>query len=462
MATCRLAGTLLELERATLAQVVGYDAAQALETAGLAAEDFALPEHGALWALARQLLAAGEAVDTLTLFAALDASEARHAWTIAQIAALPDGTPRASAAGLVSYVARLKSLAAHRAALVGARRLVETLEADRNAFAASEVDQALSAIDAARQSTTQERVWFDASESRAVYQAEIVRRAGGEVFLGVPALDEAFGGFGSGEVVGLMARPSMGKTVLLCHQARYSAAERIGHVFFSLEMPGAQIIGRFAQAILGCGRHDLEHRARRDAIDWDAYRAQMGTVWVVDRQDLTIADMSRLLRRLQDGPMRDIPIRAVTIDHLGLIGGDRRLDEYARVSQHAREIKALAKRHGVVVTVAVQVNRESGGDGSRRLGLGSARDSGVVEEAVDYLVSFRRFDRTDTQPAHVRSLLRNVLFVSAPKVRHGDPPSDEVAVRYDHTLLVQPVPDLSVPETADAAASVAHFGRRGR
>jgi replicative DNA helicase len=209
------------------------------------------------------------------------------------------------------------------------------------------------------------------------------------------------------------------------------------------------------------GRKELAYQAATQGLDWSLYRQSLASVTVVDRQGLSVADMSTVLRRLQDGPMRDTPIRVVTIDHLGLVAGHDRHEEYTRVSRIARELKDFAKRHGVVVMVAIQVNRDAGGDGSKRLHLGSARDSGVVEEAVDYLLAFRRFDRTETQPEHVRTCYRNVLFLSAPKVRHEDPSQDEVAVRYDHTLVIEPAPDMSIPETADTAPSrVAHFGGR--
>lgn len=459
MAKRRVDPQVLDLERALLAQVTFYGHAQALEAEGLLAEHFSLPEHAAVWDAALRLLAKGQAVDAMTVFANLHAHGDRG-WTFAQLAGLSDGMTRGTPQTLTSYVGRLRALAAHRAALAGARALVETLETDGEALTGDTLDHALARIDEARQSTDRTRVWFTAQDAQALYEQELARRAGGEVFLGVPALDEAFGGFGSGEVVGLMARPGMGKTVMLCHQARYSGAEQIGHVVFSLEMPGAQIVGRLAQGVFGLGRKDLAYRARMGSLDWTAYRDQLRTVTIVDRQGLSVADMATILRRLQDGPMRDTPIRAVTIDHLGLVAGHDRHEEYTRVSRIARELKDFAKRFGVVVMIAIQVNRDAGGDGSKRLHLGSARDSGVVEEAVDYLLAFRRFDRTETQPEHVRSLYKNVLFLSAPKVRHEDPSQDEVAVTYDHTLVVTPAPDMSVPDAADTPTRVAHFGGR--
>jgi hypothetical protein len=80
--------------------------------------------------------------------------------------------------------------------------------------------------------------------------------------------------------------------------------------------------------------------------------------------------------------------------------------------------------------VAIQVNREQGGDGSRELTLGAARDSGVVEEAVDYLVALRRLDRCRDAAQDVREKYRDVIFLRVLKNRHGVL-GDEIAIRLN-------------------------------
>ena len=89
----------------------------------------------------------------------------------------------------------------------------------------------------------------------------------------------------------------------------------------------------------------------------------------------------------------EVPVSVVTIDHLGLIGGYRGKSRYERVSAIAEDLQAMTKRLGVVSLIATQVSREAGGDGSRKLHLGSSRDSGVYEEVCDYQIGLRRLDR---------------------------------------------------------------------
>ena len=80
--------------------------------------------------------------------------------------------------------------------------------------------------------------------------------------------------------------------------------------------------------------------------------------------------MGRRVRQIAKGPLAGIPIGLITIDHLGLVGGDRQLSTYGRVSAQSRDIKELAKRHGVAVLLAIQVSREAGGDGRESSGSG--------------------------------------------------------------------------------------------
>jgi len=75
-------------------------------------------------------------------------------------------------------------------------------------------------------------------------------------------------------------------------------------------------------------------------------------------------------------------------------------------------------------------------DDPRELHLGSARDSGVVEEACDYMVALRRLDRSTTLAEAERHRHRDVIFGRVIKHRHGSVMTDEAAYRMDPASLV--------------------------
>lgn len=277
------------------------------------------------------------------------------------------------------------------------------------------------------------RSYDSAGQLRSILE-DIARDEQGTISLGFPTLDGILGGLRSGEVFGLMARPGIGKTLVFCQVARAVADTAFGHVFFSLEMPAAQISERIARGHYGLSRNYLRQRLQHGGLASDEYVETFRRFHVVDAPGLSVAQMGAKLRQLQASTLKDVPIRLITVDHLGLIGGDRKMSTYDRVSTQARELKELAKRFDASVVLAVQVNRESGGDGSKELHLGSARDSGVVEEAMDYLVSMRRPERSQTLSAFERERYRDTLFLKVIKNRHGAPDT-EIGVRIDGMTL---------------------------
>lgn len=305
--------------------------------------------------------------------------------------------------------------------------------------------------------------WFDATAQLAARREEVVEAVEGRrIAVGLPAIDACIGGIRRGEVFGLMARPGTGKTLLLAHAAHELATTTdVGHVFFSLEMPASQIVGRIQQRVFGMSREQVERAVYDGRIDAEMYRETFKRFVVVDTGGLSIQQMATLIDRILDGPLKGVSLGAVTIDHLGLIGGDRKLTTYDRLSIQAREIKELAKRYACSVLLAVQPNRESGGDGSKELGLGSARDSGVVEEAMDYLVGMRRLDRSLTLSPSDRAKFRGVLFARVIKNRHGEPMTSEVAYHMVHGHTPREDPHMAA-DSEDIVMKIANAPRWNR
>lgn len=305
-------------------------------------------------------------------------------------------------------------------------------------------------------------IWLDVDgQLHAMVTEDYEAATGRRVYLNLDAIDAQIGGLRRGEVCGIMARPGLGKTLMLCHVAHAIAATS-WHVLFSLEMPAAQIVARLQQRVYGLGRNQREEQARAGRLDFAKYRNAFERLLVVETPGLTVAQMGGVIRQMQQagGPLDGQTLELVTIDHLGLIGGDRKMATYDRVSVQAREIKELAKSLSCSVLVAIQVNRDSGGDGSKELGLGSARDSGVVEEAMDYLIALRRLDRSLTLSPADREKYRDVLFAKVVKNRHGDVNGHEVAYRlYPVGLKLEEDVRLHATEN-DFARLAASGGRR--
>jgi len=126
-------------------------------------------------------------------------------------------------------------------------------------------------------------------------------------------------------------------------------------------------------------------------------------------------------------------LRLVVVDYLGLIGQARPTSTYDHTSRVARELKNFAKRHRVALVVACQVDRE-GDSGGKDITLKMARDSGVIEEAADYLLGLWRPELAEGIRREERLAAQGQLKVRVLKNRSGPAPKT-ITLQFDPDSL---------------------------
>jgi replicative DNA helicase len=449
----------LELERTVLGQIIRYPAAYGLYIdAGLDRSAFYRGVHGHIWEAIQALEERGEKLDMVAVWQELKRTQMDELVGRVYFSQLDHDLPEPAAANARAMTTRLVELAALRVLRVAAQVLEKDVTENPDALAEGAVAKHLATIEAVLLRGAERTTNKTASGQLDALATDIARDKLGKVWFGWPQLDQAVDGCRAGEVCGLMARPGIGKTLALGHVARVTAETDLPHVFFSLEMPAAQIVERLARGVYRQGRYELRDTIEAGQLDATKYLRLYRDLVIVDTPGLSVADMATRLRTIQTSLFRDRPIRLVTIDHLGLIGGDRKMTTYDRVSVQAREIKELAKRLNLTVLLAIQVNREAGGDGSKELGLGAARDSGVVEEAMDYLIALRRLDKSTTLAPVERDKYRDCLFAKVIKNRHGAD-GREIGIRLDTRSLTLTEDPYLQAESNDLAR-IAQMGNR--
>ena len=432
----------LDTERVVLGQLLIHEAAWSLYAqAGLVGEDFYREAHRRIFAAAAAVDADGDPVHGLTVKARL-LEEARldDVGGPGYLFGLADGCPMADAHTATWAVQRLRGLATTRRAVGLAQQLASRDGVDASALAAH-----ASAIDALV-------VHDDAHGTDAEAQVRALRVARAHertlaLTLGLPALDDTLDGLRAGEVCGIMARTSVGKTLVACHVVHTLVQAGAGVVFVSLEMAQGQIVERLARLLTGQTRHQLRWQLDNGRFVDTAYTERFARLHVLDTPGITLAAIERRVRAIQ----RQQPISAVVVDYLGLVGGERGQSTYDRTSQVARDLKDVAKRLGVVMIPLVQVSRQGGDDGAQELSIGASRDSGVVEEAVDYLVALRRLDRSTKLSEVDRERFRDVIFARVVKNRHGMVSLKECAIRVNpNSLALTEDPSVQVDEHTNA------------
>jgi len=220
---------------------------------------------------------------------------------------------------------------------------------------------------------------------------------GVRILTGIPTLDRVTRGVSEGEVFTIVARPQVGKSALATQIALNAACRSERVVFFSLEMPREQTVGRLLQQATGVDDETVETWAR---CNWKGLTPRQVAATEAIKERIVVVDRGRSgMEQLEASMIEATAVlkgapRLAVVDYLGLLStGARNIPLYQRVSEAALEVKSFAKRHRVALVLLSQAGRDQDQDrseGAGRLGLDSARDSGQVEEAADFLLTMWR------------------------------------------------------------------------
>jgi hypothetical protein len=242
------------------------------------------------------------------------------------------------------------------------------------------------------------------------YDRHIEQLRTSKLTFGLGPVDGRLRGVAGGEVCTIIAKAGTGKTAMLQNILRHVAATPdIVSLFCSLEQPLAQVFERYAQMGLARAGEDIEKswsvEAERDLIS-TTVKADLGTQTLTCARSLSVSQLDQAVDIAE--AKAGAPVNLLAIDYLGLLD-TRELDKslYGQVSRAAREMKNLAKRRNLAVLCLCQVSRSAGDDGSQPLTISSARESGAIEEAADFLLGLYRPDMNGDDKTIMVQILKN-------------------------------------------------------
>ena len=414
--------TDVSIEKCILGQVIVHDAYQTYASLGVVPDDFWNGEHRRIWIASSQIFEAGQSPDPVLIKQkGGDASTIGHCM---------DNTVRMRDDNARHMVKSLKELARARSIYYASQKLELALR-EGSGSATEVVTEHLGTLDKIVEETTDGGVVMDA-EAQFSAMTNLAKSRGSQrrVWVGLLALDRVIDGLSPGEILGLAARPGIGKTLWMGRYIQAVMEYEIPALMFSLEMPTAQIVTRLLQPEFKWSRTEALEKLEKGELPIDEYRKKFSRLHICDHAGLSVSEMEAITKRVK----KQHDVGLVLIDHLGLIGGHNNLRPYERVSLNSQQIKDLAKRCNVSVVLAMQVSREAGGDGSIPLTLSSTRDSGVTEEVVDYLVGLHRPERSGTISIDQKMKYEDIVMARVLKNRHGAV-GEEVAVHIDSNTL---------------------------
>lgn len=293
---------------------------------------------------------------------------------------------------------------------------------------------------------------YDVAQARAKYEEYIRNLQRAKVNLGLGDLDDAMRGISPGEVCQVIARSGVGKTALVLNILR-NAAEggSVPALFFTMEMPLAQVYERMAQISDKSAGAVIESNVLHDLRSHDGYSERLfervqesyGQVFFVEDDGL---DLNLVLRFCRAASERaGAPIRLIAIDYMGRMNGGPG-SVYEATSRVAKGIKWLAKEVDAAVVSLHQLSR-AGGDGSQRVTIDMARDSGVIEEAADFVIGMWRPELRPQigangvpLPAAAEEIVRMALL----KNRKG-PQTEQRVVFQKHTMTIRAFEEREEP-----------------
>jgi len=254
------------------------------------------------------------------------------------------------------------------------------------------------------------------SEFQSVVKAGMSRRVR---LHPMPRISDAINDMRPGDVGIVLARPSVGKSLLgqtLAHEVALNQEMRVA--FFSMEMSGELVVSRAASMLTGWDAGFIEDiiMKEEDAPIKHRLDEYKGTFLVSTAGALTLAQIREEL-------LADPGIGFAVLDYLGLIVGDGR-SIYERTSSVARGLKVLAKDTSTAVLCLAQINR-SGLDGEP-VTLNMGRDSGAIEEGADYVIGMWQEDIPGVSKAIKAQLIKN---------RRGQSGITEMMLFQDYMLV---------------------------
>lgn len=388
----------VEAEQAILGAIMLDRDALGLATEKLSPGDFYRREHQLIFAAMRRLYERDQAIDTVTVAAALE-----------QESALEDAGGRGYLSDLLSMVATAANVGYH-AAIVKEKAVLRGL-----------IHAATDIAGEAYEAGDEAALILDRAQARIYSIAETTRKGGFEAVRSVvPAafrtIEEAYrnksdvtglrtgfiefdrytAGLQKSDLIVLAARPSMGKTALALNVA-YNVAVRegVGVAIFSLEMAKEQLVMRMLCASGGFDNHAIR-RGQIRPEDWPRLtaaceRLAAAPIFIDDTSAISILEMKAKARRLK----KQHDIGLIIIDYLQLMSSASRVENRQQeISEISRNLKGLAKDLEVPVMALSQLSRAVESRGDNRPKLSDLREC-VTGDTLVCLADGRRLPIRD-------------------------------------------------------------------
>ena len=209
-------------------------------------------------------------------------------------------------------------------------------------------------------------------------------------------LDAITGGFHSGELIILAARPSMGKTALSLNFALAALSAKKSTLYFSLEMPAEQIIIRILSMLSNVEQEKLRKGKLENfsRVSKSIETLKNMPLYIDESSSLTISSIRSRARSVAKQIETTTPgskLDFFIIDYLQLLrGSSNHESRVLEVSEISRSLKSLSKELKVPIIALSQLNRSLEARNNKRPMMSDLRESGAIEQDADLIMFIYR------------------------------------------------------------------------
>lgn len=259
------------------------------------------------------------------------------------------------------------------------------------------------------------------------------------IMMGFTDLDEGIGGMHPGQMIVIAGRPTHGKTVVGAQVARNVAAQGIGVVFFSLEMPKEELGQRNAAADTSILFNSIKNgkvtpEEIEDLVQYAERQADV-PLYVDDDPAQTVGEIYLKTRKL----IKEADVKVAVVDYLQLVKPDKPTgNPTVDVAMVSDGLRRMGRKLGITVIALAQLNRESSGREDNKPKLTDLRQSGQIEQDAHQviLIHYERKVNPDTERG-------NELDLIVAKNRSGVNFETVMEMEGQYARLRDPMADLA-------------------
>jgi len=255
---------------------------------------------------------------------------------------------------------------------------IERLEAEsRRAF-----------IDNQKRITVDKKEILSLKDAAKIYEDYVHDITKCKIKTGFGKIDDRIRGIMPGETMCVLGKTSVGKSAFLQNIGHYYAkASGEPVLFFSLEMPTTSVFERTMQIETGYSGYNIENLTRDNDLELQAKANlvfnELSNFYIITKNGLNLDQIKQFIS-FGEQHIYKKKTGLVLIDYLSLVKGNGK-DLYEQVSRVARGMKDLAKETNVPIIYLSQVTKQF--TEYDELQINSARDSGSVDEASDFVLA---------------------------------------------------------------------------